>query len=152
MSKNRLVVADAGWAESIPEWLLDAIRAERMIYGLASILKPEKPTVGDAETVAYLMTASMRAPLTHDLAQIYFYLTAKLMERQGKELPDFLKDKLKQGLAPDEERELKDLKADIHRARGGDIDHPLLNAMREFKKRCDREAQRERATGQPTLI
>ena len=152
MSKNRLVVADAGWAGSIPDWLLDKIRAERIIYGLASILKPEDSMVGDAEIVASLMTASMRAPLPHDLAQIYFYLTAKVMERQGKGLPDFMQEKLNRGLEPDEERELKDLKAHIYQTRGRDIDHPLLNAMRDFKKRCDREAQRERATGQSTLI
>ena len=37
MSKNRLVVGDMSWADVIPEWLLDEIKAERLIYGLAGI-------------------------------------------------------------------------------------------------------------------
>ena len=38
MSRNKLVVANRGWAETIPEWLLDEVRAERLVYGLADIM------------------------------------------------------------------------------------------------------------------
>ena len=47
-SKNRLVVGDATWADIIPDWLLEEIKAERLIYGLAGIANPEVPKVGDA--------------------------------------------------------------------------------------------------------
>ena len=38
MKKNKLVAANKGWAETIPEWLKDEIRLERLASGLASVL------------------------------------------------------------------------------------------------------------------
>jgi len=49
MGKNRLVVADSGWAETLPDWLIKEVKAERLMYGLASITNPNCPKVGDAE-------------------------------------------------------------------------------------------------------
>ncbi|MCE5249405.1 hypothetical protein LLG96_04210 [bacterium] len=95
MTKNRLVVGDASWADMIPDWLLEEIRHERLIYGLAGISNPDAPKVGDAEVAAYLMTASMRAPMPGEYAEVYVYLTARLMKRQGTELPDFMAEKAK---------------------------------------------------------
>ena len=139
MSKNRLVVGDASWADIIPDWLLEEIKHERIIYGLAGIANPEAPKVGDAEVAAYLMTASMRAPMPGEYVEVYIYLTARLMKRQGKELPDFMAEKLERGLTQYEEYTLKDLKSDIYRKRGGEIDTPLLNVMRAFKKEVERK-------------
>ena len=139
MTKNRLVVGDASWADMIPDWLLEEIKAERLIYGLAGISNPEAPKVGDAEVAAYLMTASMRAPIPSEYVEIYTYLTARLMERQGKELPDFMAEKLERGLTQYEEYTLENIKGDIYRARGGEIDTPLLNMMRAFKKEIDKK-------------
>ena len=139
MTKNRLVVGDASWADMIPDWLLEEIKAERLIYGLAEIANPEAPKVGDAEVIAYLMTASMRAPMPSEYVEIYTYLTAKVMKRQGKELPDFMAEKLERGLTQYEEHTLENIKGDIYRARGGEIDTPLLNVMRAFKKEIGRK-------------
>ena len=139
MSKNRLVVGDASWADMIPEWLLEEIKAERLIYGLAGISNPEAPKVGDAEVMAYLMTASMQAPMPGEYVEVYIYLTARLMKRQGKELPVFMVEKLERGLTKYEEYSLENIRSDIYRARGGEIDTPLLNVMREFKKEIGRK-------------
>ena len=139
MTKNRLVVGDMSWADMIPDWLLEEIKHERIIYGLAGIANPEAPKVGDAEVAAYLMTASMRAPMPGEYVEVYIYLTARLMKRQGKELPNFMAEKLERGLTQYEEYTLENIKGDIYRARGGEIDTPLLNVMRSFKKEIGRK-------------
>ncbi len=139
MSKNRLVVGDMSWADIIPDWLLEEIKHERIIYGLAGIANPEAPKIGDAEVTAYLMTASMRAPMPGEYVEVYTYLTARLMKRQGKELPDFMAEKLERGLTQYEEYTLNNIRGDIYRARGGEIDTPLLNVMRSFKKEIERK-------------
>ena len=152
-----LVVADTAWADTIPDWLRAEIEADRMIYGLAGMIGKEVPLVGDAEVCAYLMTAALRAPLTHEATEIYIYLTAKLTQkREGVKLDkDFLK-KLEEGLTEWEQRELDELKSDIYRKRGGEISNPLLDTMREFKKAVDNipegmEAQ-ETLTGTPMQV
>jgi hypothetical protein len=68
---NPLIVASVAWAQSLPEWLLQEIAAERMVAGFCDLLGKEHEQVGDAEVVAYLMTASLTAPLPHEYAQIY---------------------------------------------------------------------------------
>jgi hypothetical protein len=135
-NKNRLVVADTGWAQDLPDWLLAEIAAERLTLAMAALTHEmaDHEKVGAAEMVAYLMTASLRAPLIHEDAEIYVYLTAKLMQRQGKELEDFMQAKLEQGLSADENRRLTHLKTEIFRQRGGDIESPLLTVLRELKK------------------
>jgi len=79
----------------------------------------------------------------HDLTQAYFYLTAKLMERKNPdgELMDFLEKKLKDGLTYDEQRELADLKRELYLARGGEIHHPLLDAMKRLRKDVQRRRE-----------
>jgi len=129
---NKLVVADICWAETIPEWLKKEVEFERLALGLASIIKPTDK-VGDAEAALYLFTASLASPLSHELTEAYLYLVAKLMKRQGRELPDFMEEKLTRGLSHDEEWELENLKKELYRARGGQIQHPLLDAMRQLK-------------------
>ncbi|HOO49954.1 MAG TPA: hypothetical protein PLK94_01550 [Alphaproteobacteria bacterium] len=144
--KNRLVVGSRAWADTIPEWLLEEIKAERLMLGMASIINPEAEKVGDAEVCAYLMTASLEAPLGSDYTSIYVYLTAKLMERQGKDIPDFAAEQLKRGLSSYEEMELRDLRYTIYQKRGGDIDTPILNVLRELKKGKLKEPYPEQMT------
>ena len=134
--ENRLVVGNASWADTIPQWLLDEVKAERMVLGLASIVKLITK-VGDAEVLVFLMTSSLRAPLNHNYAEIYIYLTSKVMRKRGVELEDFMEEKLEQGLTPDQERELKKLRDMIYDKRGGEISHPILNIMRNFGKEVD---------------
>ena len=53
--------------------------------------KEDKST--DIEALAYLYTASLAQPMPDEYSEIYFYLTRKSLEKQGKkEIPDFLKD------------------------------------------------------------
>lgn len=134
MKENRLVVADSGWAETIPEWLKKEVMAERIICGIAT--NTEKiEYVGDAEACLYLYTASLRAPMSHEMNEIYVYLTAKLMKRQGMEVFPFMQEKLEKGLSTYEGRELADLKSRLYRARGGEIHNPILDALRALKPR-----------------
>ena len=128
--KNRLVVADAGWADTIPEWLLEEVKAERMILGLASIMKEIKE-VGDAEACVYLYTLSLRQPISEQFIRIYFYLCTKLMEKRGKEVPEDVR--LKE-LEKEDEKALKELKQDLYKKRGGEIQHPLIEALKSLQK------------------
>jgi hypothetical protein len=135
-SVNRLVVGDASWAESIPQWLLDEIRSERLMLGMCGVMKERKPSemVGDAEVVAYLMTASLRAPLSSEMVNIYVYLTAQLMARGTKEVsPDF-QETVSRGLTEWEQKLLDDLRWDIYDKRGGEIRSPLLDMLKTLKK------------------
>ena len=132
--KNKLIVADLGWAETIPEWLLNEVRAERLILGLAGICKDleDWQKVGDAEVLIYLYTESLKQPLSREHFNIYLYLFNKIMRRRGKEIPEDLK--FNRELDRYEEHILRELKYIIYSRRGGDIDHPVLNAMRELKR------------------
>jgi hypothetical protein len=132
---NRLVVTDAGWAETIPDWLLAEVRNERILLGLAGIMKPEtEGEVGDAEVCAYLYTASLRAPMSQAHTEIYLNLAAKLMERRGTQVPDDMRG---HELRPAEIDELRELRRELWRVRGGRISSPLLAAMRGLKEKLD---------------
>lgn len=151
-----LVVGDRSWADTIPDWLLTEIEAERMVYGLAGMMGKGVPKVGTAEVCAYLMTAALRAPLTHEYTEIYMYLTAELMQKRGTQLDPLFQEKLDKGLTEWEQHELEELKSDIYRKRGGEVNHPLLNTMRDFKKEIatipkGMEAQ-ETLTGAPMQV
>jgi len=133
-AQNRLVVADAGWAESIPDWVKKEIEWERTIKGLAAIIenKGEGPeTVGDAELLAYLMTASLAGPPPHNVAQIQLYLGTKVCDRSERPIPDDIRVT---ELTPDQENELKSLRREIWKARGGRISDPLLDVMRNISR------------------
>jgi len=132
--ENRLVVANKGWAESIPEWLLEEVKTERLLYGLGGLTNPDAEKIGDAEACVYLYTLSLTAPISDRMSNVYIYLMANLSKRKELTNLDFMEEKLKQGLTEDEKRELRELKEMIYKSRGGEINHPLLNAMRELKK------------------
>ena len=127
--ENRLVVADAGWADTIPEWLTEEVKAERMIFGLASIMKKIEE-VGDAEACVYLYTLGLKVPLTEQYTRIYLYLCTTLMEKQGKKVPEEIKVK---ELDEYDSGQLKKLKRDLYKKRGGEIQHPLIEMLKNFK-------------------
>jgi hypothetical protein len=109
-----------------------------MILGLLSqstktTLTPEEQ-IGDAEVVAYLMTASYVAPMDRDFANIYLFVTGRLMKKvKNIDMPQDIKvDKL----SSDEERKLKDLKRFIWNSRGGKFKHPVINMLELIKKEC----------------
>lgn len=148
--ENRLVVGDATWADAIPDWLLEDIKAERMMYGLAAIINPNAPKVGFAEITAYLMTASLHAPMSVEYTNIYVYCSARIFERKGKEMTDDMKEMLQRGLNQGEEYYYKELVGEIYRARGGDIKHPVIKLMTELKKKCDKKS--ENKEDKPTKV
>ena len=135
--QNRLVVADIGWAETIPEWIKEAVAQERTINGLIGIATG-KEEVGDAEVLIYLSTASLKGPLNHYLGEVFIYLTGICLQRYQKikldDLPDFCREKVKQGLSIEEKREFEGLKGDLFRLRGGVISSPILDILRDLKK------------------
>jgi len=133
-----LIVADTAWAESLPEWLKNEISSERMLLGLLDqvskkTLTPEEQ-IGDAEVVAYLMTASYVAPMDRDFANIYLFTTGRLMKKvKNIDMPQDIKvDKL----TSDEERKLKDLKLFIWNSRGGKFKNPVFDMLESIKKEC----------------
>ena len=133
---NRLIVAPGGWAADLPEWLLDAIRAERMVGGLASVMSGQQPQAGDAEVCAYLFTLNLTQPPDHNTAEIFIWLTGTLMQRHDRfkdGVPDFVQETLSRGLNSDQQRELDQLRHDIT-TRRGKVSHPLFEILAEFKK------------------
>jgi hypothetical protein len=146
--ENRLVVGDAGWAETLPDWLLEEVKSERIILGLVGMMNPDLPKVGDAEVCVFLYTSSLRAPMSSEHTQIYLYLGAKLMKRrlknaegEDRELPEMMVESIERGLTDWEEKELEDLRDMLYRKRGGEIAHPVLDAMRMFQKICTEESE-----------
>ena len=133
--ENRLVVGAREWADTIPEWLLDEVKAERLIYGLASLMG-RRPKVGDAEVTVYLMTASYRSVLSSEHTNIYMHLVTRLFKKRDKEVPESIR---KDELSEWEEHELEELRDMIYHSRGGEIHHPLLDAIRQLKKDIKRK-------------
>lgn len=129
--ENPIVVADREWAKDIPEWLLKEVKVERLVYGLASLMKRGTPQVGDAEVAVYLMTNALRQPMSSEYANIYAYLLTRLFRKKGKEVPEDIR---REELTDWEEHEFRELKDMIYRRRGGDISHPLVDAMKQLKK------------------
>ena len=142
--ENRLVVGAAEWTDTIPEWLLDEVKAERMIYGLACLMNGGRAKVGDAEVTVYLMTASHRQMLSSEHTNIYMYLVTQLFKKRDQEVPESIR---KDELSDWEEHELEELKDMIYEKRGREIHHPLLDAMRQLKKDIQKKAKKGAKNG-----
>ena len=124
-----------GWAQDIPDWLKEEVKNERITNGLIDAMGKGKEEVGDAETCLYLFTAALAAPMSHDTVQIYLYLSSKICKARGVILTEFMEEKIKEGLGPDEERELTRLKRELWIKRGGQIKSPLFEVMKIFNKK-----------------
>ncbi len=139
---NPIIVADTGWAKTLPDWIYKEIQGERLINGMVELLgkgkQDYKNSVSDCECLAYLITASNRAPMGSDFTNITCYLTYKVMiqkKRITKDLiPEEFKEDYKKGLSDYENKLLDDLKQNIFRSRGGKIKHPILGFLKEFQK------------------
>jgi len=148
---NLLVVGDASWADTIPKWILDEVSMERTINAAINLagkknLEDHKQ-VGDAEVVAYLMPATMKAPMDTDYVEIYIYLSASLMLKakrvKEEDLPNDFKESLKNGLSEYRKSLLRELRCKIFRARGGKIRHPVFDALEEVFKESVKGGQRK---------
>ncbi|MBA7519922.1 hypothetical protein ES705_12010 [subsurface metagenome] len=78
-----IIVMPGGWGDTLPDWLKEAITLERLIENMEG-LKRGAMTGTDAEACAYLYTASLTAPTSHDWAQVYLYVAGKVIERHKK--------------------------------------------------------------------
>ena len=127
---NRLVVACAHWATSLPSWLLDEIRNERWISVMKTLTRdiPAHEKVGDAEALAYLMTLSHKVAFSGSRARIFEYLSSVVLSRRNRAMPGVSPLEKFEELAEPEQQELKYLKSEIYRKRG-DIVHPVLNIL-----------------------
>ena len=91
------------------------VKGETTMFGLQEIKAMNEAhcngkkinEVGDAEACLYLYTLNLTQSVSHETGQIYIYLASKLCKRQGIKLESFMKDKVKEGLNSDEERELR---------------------------------------------
>ena len=75
-----LVVGDSAWGVDTPAWLRVAVRSAR----LGLVLAGEHDHASEEEAVAYLMAASLAAPLRSDWAEIYFWVAARVLARWGQ--------------------------------------------------------------------
>jgi len=149
MKENRLVVGSASWADTIPEWLLEEVKAERMINGLISLMKGGEHKVGDAEVCVYLLTASLASPMSSEFTQIYLYTATKLMTKRGMQVPE---DVRVNELSEYETQELNDLKRRIYTSRGGDISHPLFEALKHLKRQNGKKQSKEEQVKEKGVI
>ena len=75
-----LIVGDPAWGGDTPAWLQDAVRTAR----LGLVLAGEHEHASEEEAVAYLMAASLAAPLHHDWAALYFWVAARVLARWSR--------------------------------------------------------------------
>ncbi len=69
-NENRLIVADKGWLETAPEWLIEDVKKERQLSAITSLMPDAKEEVGDAEMCLYLYTLSLKMPKKSEMARI----------------------------------------------------------------------------------
>ena len=87
----------------IPDNIKHRISIERLL-----LVAKQEPMASEVETMWYLSTASLRAPLGRDWVDIFLYLTRKFMLAQHKELLDFLREQIE--LNDLQEQDLKRLR------------------------------------------
>lgn len=75
-----LIVGDPAWGGDTPAWLHDAVRIAR----LGLVLAGEHEHASEEEAVAYLMAASLAAPLHDDWAALHFWVAARVLARWRK--------------------------------------------------------------------
>ncbi|HKZ86397.1 MAG TPA: hypothetical protein VJ793_22435 [Anaerolineae bacterium] len=118
------------WAEDCPDWLYDAIpraRFEQVLLESGGTVASGLATL--EEITAYLMTASLEAPLHHDYAVIYLWAAANVIARhRGGDPTDVMQmvdasavhevdgRRVLRDLSPDLQRELAYLRREIRRA------------------------------------
>ena len=132
------------WNQDIPQWVKDRIILERLMMNMR-VLKGEEPTGTDAEALAYLMPASLEAPMGRDWTEIYLYVSTKVCAEAGKEVPEDIRvEELSDCLM----QELNRLKAWIYSQR---IKVRLERERAEPRQKREEEAAQRKAE-QPALF
>ena len=137
-----IIVMPGGWGETLPDWIKGAIQLERLIMNMS----PEM-TGTDAEACAYLYTASLERPMSHDWAQIYLYVAGKTIEkgREGGKMPDDIKV---ESLTRNQQDDLDRLKRWIFETRI----KSRLERDRAGRREAREEAAAEKEMLQPALF
>ena len=131
-----ILVFPGGWGDTLPDWLKNAITLERLAISMR-VLKGELSTGTDAETCAYLYTASLTAPMDHDWSQIYLYIAGKTcVHNKDKQVPDDIRV---ESLNDDQMRDLNRLKAWLYHKR---------TTVRLERERADRRQKKEEEAAQ----
>ena len=131
-----IIVFPGGWGEDLPEWLKNAITLERLVMNM-SALKGEEMTGTDAEACAYLYTAALSQPMSHDWEQIYFYIAGKTYSKWSKnKMPEDIRV---DSLTKDQEVDLYHLKGWLYRQR---------IMVRQESERTERRQARDKAQAQ----
>ena len=127
-----IIVFPGGWGDTLPEWPKSAITLERLAMTMRA-LKGEWPTGTDAETCAYLNTASLTQPMDHDWTQIHLYIDGKTYTRWKKnEMPEDIRV---ESLNDDQTRDLNRLKAWLYQKRTTvRLERELIGARRKRKR------------------
>ena len=129
-----IIVYPSGWEDTIPQKLKQAVTIERLIENI-KMSKGERPTATDAECCIYLYTVCMAQPLSHEWAQIYFYLGTREMEKDGTStMPADIRVT---SLSRDEERYLNDLRNWIYDRR------MKARGERRHQEKADRKVEQE---------
>jgi len=93
-----IILHKGGWAtrDMIPEWLRTRITLDRMIELMVASNEGRDPIGTNSEALAYMIPASMEAPMGHDWSQIYLHLATVVMDgEKDKVVPDDIRvDKL----------------------------------------------------------
>lgn len=130
-----IIVFPGGWADTLPDWLKEAITLERLLENVRA-LKDGDMTGSDAEACAYLMTLSLTQPMDSDWTQIYLYIAGKVYEKHrtkdsGATMPEDIRV---DSLNDYQMRELNSLKHEIYETRA---------RVRQDRDRADRREKRE---------
>lgn len=115
--------------EDAPDWLKDQIRGELQIEALALAMGKDirEGMATHAEVCLALHLASLQAPLRHNPAEIFMYLSTSLMEGRGVRIPDEIRVT---ELTVDQKRELDEYRHLLYRKRGK-ARSPITDAMQE---------------------
>jgi hypothetical protein len=74
-----------------PETITKDLTINRLITAMEISKTPEvTPMAPEPEAMWYLSTASLEAPLDRDWTDIYMALTRRWLQKQGKDIPEFL--------------------------------------------------------------
>lgn len=83
-----IVVANVGWGETLPDWIKDQIKLERLVQNMKRVKGEKIDEATDAEALAYFYTASLRSPISHDYAELYMHTFSKYQKLPGIPSPE----------------------------------------------------------------
>lgn len=80
-----LVLHNASWADTLPDWLRNVILLARAAQVAGEVAGEVEPGLATLEEVcAYLYTASLVFPLPRDYAEVYVWAIAQVLAKHGR--------------------------------------------------------------------